>query len=63
MVLEVMDTLSNLTVRAMDRVALKLALSGLVAIYSAVFLNRDLTATQDQQVTPEMRATHLLGFA
>ena len=60
---EVMDTLLNLTVRAMVRAALKLGLSGLAAIYSAVFLNRDLTATRDQQVTPEMRATRLLGFA
>lgn len=63
MVPEVMDTLSNPTVRAMVRAVLKLGLSGLAAIYSAVFLNRDLTATPDQQVTPEMRAMHLLGFA
>lgn len=60
---EATGTLSNLTVRAMVRAELKLGLSGLAAIYSAVFLNRDLTATQDQQVTPEVRAMHLLGFA
>lgn len=60
---EVMGILFHLTVRAMVRAALELALSELAATYSAVFLKRDLMEIPDQQVTLEMRATHLLGFA
>jgi len=60
---EALVFLFRLTVRAMVRAALEMGLSELAAFYSAVFLHRDLTATPDQQVTPEMRATHLLGFA